>query len=70
MTAMIVEICIKGTQDLAWVSLFEDVEIIPLDAGEFLLRTVIYDQPGLHGLLARVHISHLLLISLNLIRSA
>ncbi len=70
MTAMIVEICIKGTQDLAWVSLFEDVEIIPLDAGEFLLRTVISDQPGLHGLLARVYISHLLLIYLYVIRSA
>jgi len=65
MTAFLVEICVKGPTDMLWANWLDDIEIIPLGVGEFLLRAVFVDQPGLHGLLNRVHDGNLYLVSLQ-----
>ena len=45
---------------------FEEIEIMPLENDEFLLRAAILEQPALHGLLGRVRAAGLVLISIEL----
>lgn len=66
MTAFIVEICVKGPTDMLWANWLDDVEIIPLGTGEFILRSICVDHPALYGLLSRVHDGNLFLVSLHI----
>ncbi len=69
MTQQVVALRVKGLSDWEWISPFEEIEIIPLEFDEFLLRTIIIDQPALHGLLKRVHDEKLCLLAMRITRN-
>jgi hypothetical protein len=62
---LVYEIKVKAVGEPWWAGWFEEVDILALEQGEFLLTIILKDQPALHGLLARVRAAHLTLLSLR-----
>jgi hypothetical protein len=62
---LVYEITVKAVGEPWWAGWFEEVEILALEQGEFLLTVILKDQPALHGLLARVRAAHLTLLSVR-----
>ena len=63
------QIVVKGMPQSAWVSRFEEVQIMPLGSDQFLLCVVLSDPPALHGLLDRIGTAGLELVSVKSIQS-
>lgn len=62
-------IVVKGRPQTEWAACFEEVDILTLDNHQYLLRGVFSDQPALHGLLDRIGIVGLELVSVKFIPS-
>ncbi len=66
MAAQAYEIRVEASANLEWMSLFEEVCIIPLSEADFILKGIAQDEPALHGLLGRIRAAGLILKSVQL----
>ena len=63
--ALTYEIHLKGHLHEEWADWFDGFTIICLENGEMLLRGQVIDQSALHGVLEKIRILNLTLLSLH-----
>lgn len=61
----IYQIRVRGIIERQWSAWFGDLEIVPLETGETLLRGPIVDQAALHGILSKIRDLNLPLVSIH-----